>query len=67
MYSQNYLLLLTLILSVKWWQYIQNEFIVEKSKLPGMYDKLAQQNLRWAGHLNTQGQQTAKTDPVLST
>ena len=40
------------ILNVKWWQYIPNKFILEKSKLSGMYDILAQCNLRWACHLN---------------
>ena len=36
------------ILNVKWWLHIPNKFILEKSKLPGMYDILTQHNLRWA-------------------
>ena len=39
-------------LNVKWWQYIPNKFIQKKSKLPGKYDILTQQNLKWVGHLN---------------
>ena len=36
-------------LNIKWWQHIQNKFILKKSKLPGTNDILTQ---KCAGHLN---------------
>ena len=40
------------ILNVKWWLHIPNKSILEKSKLPRMYDILVQCNLKWGGQLN---------------
>ena len=34
------------ILNIKWWQHIPNKFILKKSKLPSMYNILAQCNVR---------------------
>ena len=41
------------ILNVKQWQHILNKFILEKCKLPDIYDILTQCNLRWTSHLRT--------------
>ena len=40
------------ILNVKQWQHIPNELIQKKSKLPCMYNIIAQQDQRRVGHLN---------------
>ena len=40
------------MLNIKWWQHIQKKLILEKSKLPCMYDAITQQNLRRADHMN---------------
>ena len=39
------------ILNSKWWQHIPDEFLWEKSKLPGMYDIFTLHNLKWSSPL----------------
>ena len=50
------------LLNVKWWPHIPNKFNQENSKLPGMYDILAQRYLRWIGHLRTDLRTDLKTE-----
>lgn len=40
------------IMNVKWWDFISNDKILARAKLPSMYELLIQRNLRWAGHLH---------------
>ena len=40
------------ILSVKWWHFISNMKILQKTNMSSLYDTLIQRNLRWAGHIN---------------
>lgn len=40
------------ILSVKWWHFISDMKILQKTNMPSLYNILIQRNLRWAGHIN---------------
>ena len=40
------------IQNLKWWHHIPYKLILEKSKVPSMYNLFTHCNLRWAGHLN---------------
>jgi len=40
------------ILSVKWWHFVSNMKILQKTTITSLYDTLIQRNLRWAGHVN---------------
>ena len=40
------------ILGIKWWHFISNDAILEKTNMPSVHEILIQRNLRWAGHLN---------------
>ena len=40
------------LLNVKWRHHIPNKLILEKCKLPGMYDIIAQSKQRWVDHLD---------------
>ena len=39
------------IMGVRWWHYRKNSDILEKARLPSMYELLMQKNLGWAGHV----------------
>lgn len=42
------------ILNIKWWQFVSNDKILQRTSLPSMYDILRNRCLRWAGHVNRQ-------------
>jgi len=44
--------LLRQILSVKWWYFVSNMKILQKTNITSLNNTLIQRNLKWAGHIN---------------